>query len=127
MKAHGVPGFESGGIVGNSSIASLIALFESTGSFGPIGPISPIGSGGSAPVVSPASSQFLGDWLPSSLMASGSRHPRVAGGTTTIEGIQPIHVHVTLDGRQVWEATQKETLKMNLRNNGVATGLMKPR
>ena len=131
MKAHGVPGFASGGLVGNSSIASLIALFESTGSFGPIGPIGPAGpggGGGSGPVASPVSSQFLGDWLPSSLMgAGGSPASSGGGGTTTIEGIQPIHVHVTLDGRQVWEATQKETLKMNLRNNGVATGLMKPR
>ena len=129
LGAHGVPGFASGGLV-DSSIAAMIAAFEATGSFGPIsptGPVSPVGPGGSAPA-SPVSSQFLGDWLPSSLMAAApASSGSSGGGTTTIEGIQPIHVHVTLDGRQVWEATQKETLKMNLRNNGVATGLMKPR
>lgn len=116
----------------DGGIASAIAAFEATGSFGgtgaassPAGASSALGSGIPAP--SPLPPQFLGDWLPSSLTGAGGSVASAGGGTTTIEGIQPIHVHVTLDGRQVWEATQKETLKMNLRNNGVATGLMKPR
>jgi hypothetical protein len=130
MKAHGVPGFASGGLVGGSSLASLIALFESTGSFGPIGPIGPIGSGGgggSAPVASPASSQFLGDWLPSSLMGAGASAAPSGGGTATLEVTQPIHIRVEMDGRTAWEGNQKETLRYNIRNNGVATGLQKPK
>ena len=37
------------------------------------------------------------------------------------------HINVHLDGEQIWGAVQKQGLKYGLRNNGVSTGLMKPR
>ena len=131
LKAGGVPGFQAGGIVPPSWLTpAQLALFDAFTGSGSSGSGGSAGSG--APVSSPlpGSSQFLGDWLPSSLTGLGGTHaaaPSGGGGTATLETTQPINVHVTLDGRQIWQGTQKETLKFNLRNNGVATGLMKPK
>jgi hypothetical protein len=37
------------------------------------------------------------------------------------------HISVTLDGQQIYRAVQQQTLRQNIRNNGIATGLMKPK
>lgn len=37
------------------------------------------------------------------------------------------HISVNLDGQQIYRAVQKQTLRENIRNNGIATGLMKPK
>ncbi len=67
-----------------------------------------------------------GGYLPSglSLAYNGTGGPEPVGGAG---GEIHSHISVHLDGQQIWSAVQKETLRNNIRNNGVATGLMKPR
>ena len=76
------------------------------------------------PIASFDSGGFLPPGL--SLAMNGTGAPeRVGGGGDD----QVMHNHITvhLDGQQIWQSTQKQGLKYGIRNNGVATGLMKPR
>lgn len=42
-------------------------------------------------------------------------------------GVAPIHVHVSLDGKQIWTAVQQENLKYNVRNSGAQqSGVLAP-
>lgn len=73
------------------------------------------------PVLSFDSGGYLPPGL--SLAVNGTGAPEPVGGGGEIHS----HISVNLDGQQIWQAVQKETLRNNIRNNGVATGLMKPR
>ena len=36
------------------------------------------------------------------------------------------HIHVYLDGKQIWESMQQATLRYNTRNSGTRTGAWAP-
>jgi len=73
------------------------------------------------PVLSFDSGGFLPPGL--SMAYNGTGSPEAVGGGGEIHS----HISVNLDGSQIWSAVQKQGLNYNRRNNGVATGLMKPR
>ena len=141
LKSQGVPGFASGStnVANRAAAASQDAAMLAK--FFPVPPIP-------APAALPP--QFMGEWLPSSMIGvpappvpvtAGGGTPTGSGGATgsTPPGRQrwhhdrdedrDLHSHITInmDGRKIWEGEQKHTLRYNLRNNGVPTGLQKPR
>jgi len=75
--------------------------------------------------------QFLGSWLPSSLSGAGlgSNSYVSASGQPQhqLEATHPANITVNMDGKAIWNSQQKVTLRYNLRNNGIATGLQKPK
>ena len=133
--------FASGGSTNTANRAKAAA--QDAAMLAKFFPIPPI------PSPAPLPPQFMGEWLPSSMigLSGGAGGDRFGGGTptgsggvtgstpagrqaaggTTLEVEHPIQVHVKLDGRDVWQSEQKHTLRYNLRNNGVPTGLQKPR
>lgn len=139
LKAQGVPGFASGGSIGSNLLkgehaADTLAQAAAAAALASL--VSSAGAGGTGlPIVAPAAppAQFLGEWLPNALLGLGAGSPGSAtAGRSSSAGIeQPLeltqHIHVALDGRELWQNVQKNTLKVNLRNNGIATGLLKPK
>ena len=132
LKAHGVPGFASGTtsvpsiITGGTTKEAKAAIAQDMAMLARFFPNAPI----PAPAAAPP--QFLGEWMPSSMLGLGASPARTptgssGGGTATLEASQPVHVVVKLDGNDVWRSEQRHTLRYNLRNNGIATGLQKPR
>ena len=125
LKAHGVPGFASGAAnVANRAAAAA----QDAAMLARLFPAAPI------PPPAPAPPEFMGDWLPSALTGIGAAHATApgggsgaGGGTVTLEAQHPVQIQVNLDGKQVWRSEQRHTLRYNLRNNGIATGLQKPR
>ena len=87
----------------------------------------------SIPAPQAASPQFLGSWLPSALAGANLKPeqyvtPGSAGGQgQTLEATTPANISLKMDGKTVWQGQQQHTLKYNIRNNGIATGLQKPR
>jgi hypothetical protein len=69
-----------------------------------------------------------GGYLPPglSLAVNGTGAPEPVGAAAN-PGELHSHISVNLDGQQIWQAVQKQGLKYGLRNNGLATGLMKPK
>src|SRR6185437_6609869 len=139
LKAHGVPGFASGGVMTGDLVPSLItgghtkaaaaAIAQDTRMLAKFFPAAAI----PAPAALPP--QFMSDYAamvhPGMPGVPLGGSPVPAGGMTggqapVLTAEAPVHVHVKLDGREVWASEQKHTLRYNLRNNGVPTGLQKP-
>ena len=74
----------------------------------------------------PVNSFDSGGYLPQglSLAMNNTGAPEPVGGAG---GEIHNHISVHLDGQQIQQSVQKSTLRYNIRNNGLATGLMKPR
>ena len=147
LKAHGVPGFASGGIItGGTTKEAKAAIAQDMAMLARFFPNAPIPHPAAAPP------QFLGEWLPSSMIGvpapvAAPPVPVSAGGGTPTGGgnatghprqhhdwwhggeDRELHSHITvnLDGKKIWQGQQKNTLRYNIRNNGIATGLQKPR
>ena len=85
----------------------------------------PMAAAAAAAPALPVLSFDSGGYLPPglSLAHNGTGAPEPVGGAGEIHN----HISVHLDGQQIQQSVQKSTLKYNIRNNGVATGLMKPR
>ena len=70
-----------------------------------------------------------GGWLmPGITMAVNNtgKPERVLSGNEELTATAPIHVHVELDGKQIFTAMQQQTFKYNMRNRGQITGGLSP-
>ncbi len=122
-----------GGMVGASGIVPSFAQGGVLPGFAPgVDNMLALLSGGES-ILNPYATQMLGgkpaiDWLNSTAWhggASGGGVPSSSGSSGG--GAEPVnHVHVYLDGKQIWESMQQRTLNYNTRNSGSRTGSWVP-
>ena len=65
--------------------------------------------------------------IPGIGIGAGALTSSSVSASTGADQVLHSHISVNLDGQQIAQSVQKSTLKYNIRNNGVPTGLMKPK